>query len=267
MKKGLCLDHEPGNSALIDRCNGFEKAIEENSEEVEYLGRVEVPLDNAAKYKKIIEDKIGAGGSWDGIALFLLGPAQTNDALNVKKDHSNLILGSVDTSDEMYTAIKKGDILFGITQGPYMQGYMPIPMLTWLKYTGQSLNNQMIESGPTFVEEAPSEALQFCEKNLFKVCPIDGSTPISPGPGTGTPAIGARSTEPAYNRTALIVCLVVIFGVLFIVIGFIALRVRKLNKHIATLEKEGKTVPDIPTSQKMASVFSPVESVVSARMA
>ena len=27
MTRGICLDHEPGNSALMDRCNGFEEAI------------------------------------------------------------------------------------------------------------------------------------------------------------------------------------------------------------------------------------------------
>lgn len=181
MTKGLCLDHEPGNTVLIDRCNGFAQAIADKSNAAEYLGKVDVPLDNAAQYKAVIEEAAGDTIDDDGFALFLLGPAQTEEALAVQEAHRNIIMGSVDTNEEMYTAISQGKIQFGIQQGPYMQGYMPIPMLTWLSYTSQTLQNLIIESGPSFVEEAPGEALQTCETNMFKTCQLakDATSPGS----------------------------------------------------------------------------------------
>lgn len=211
MRRGLCLIHSPGNTALLDRCNGFEDAISRANaagNNIEYLGQVDVPLNDTARYGQVVEAAVNEEGDWYGVGLFLLGPVQVEEALLVQENHTNLIMGSVDTSDAIYGAIDEGKILFGIEQGPYMQGYMPVALLTWLSYTKQSLMNGVIHSGPNFVERSPSKALQVCEANLFTLC--------EPGGGIST--------------AGLIALLVATFGVLFIAVGCMAFSMRRVKK-------------------------------------
>jgi hypothetical protein len=79
-------------------------------------------------------------------------------------------MGTFDTSDEIFDALDKNQIAFGIDQQPYLQGYLPIPLLTYFSYSKQHLQNEFIESGPSFVTSSPSEQEQICEVNLFEVC-------------------------------------------------------------------------------------------------
>ena len=60
--------------------------------------------------------------------------------------------------------------MFGIDQNPFMQGYMPVWLLTTMVHTEQDLQNVFIKTGPSFVEEAPSNALKSCIADNFEVC-------------------------------------------------------------------------------------------------
>lgn len=52
---------------------------------------------------------------------------------------------------------------------------MPIPLLV-LGSQDQYLVNRFIESGPDFVETAPTEEQQKCEANFFEVCQQDATS-------------------------------------------------------------------------------------------
>lgn len=169
--EGMCLNHAAGNSALEERCQGFEAAL--NEEGVPYLGMVMVPRDFSAAFVKNVEDAVDRpeGDDWEGIGALLLSPGLISDILAVKERHPKLILATFDTSNEIYDAIDDGSLLFGIDQNPLFQGYMPVWLLATLAQTKQHLRNIFIETGPVFVDESPSKALQTCIANDFKVCP------------------------------------------------------------------------------------------------
>ena len=53
----------------------------------------------------------------------------------------------------------------------YLQGYLPIPILTHAAITKQFLLNHPIESGPSFILSSPGKAEAACVQGSYPVCP------------------------------------------------------------------------------------------------
>uniref|UniRef100_A0A7S1ZKP5 G-protein coupled receptors family 3 profile domain-containing protein n=1 Tax=Ditylum brightwellii TaxID=49249 RepID=A0A7S1ZKP5_9STRA len=169
MSEGFCLNPEAGNTALVERCKGFEDALAENS--IPYLGMISVPLDNEALFTANVEQAIDREGDWDGLSVLTVGASVVSALLSLKERRPALLIGTFDTPDALFQGLEEGTILFGIDQNPFVQGYMPVWLLTLLSHTKQHLQNNFIETGPSYVDESPSEALQVCVLNDFEVCP------------------------------------------------------------------------------------------------
>lgn len=283
MTKAVCADHAPGNVVLIDRCGGFKRAIEEAGN-IEYIGQVTVPEDNDALYMKDVQAFIGEEGDWTGVGILLGGPVQARPALELKKLHKDVLLGSFDTSDVLYGGMDDGHILFGIDQGPYLQGYLPLPLLVWQAQTTQNTVNHLIESGPDFVLQSPSQAKQTCELNHFKSCQYHEVSTTSVGQGSGsqqttptttttTPGSGSSETSKpgatesqpsststvAPNNTAAIVVLSIVAVFCVLGMGFLFYRMNRLKHYVHRLEDP---VPQLKTGDYMNSVFVSPEKIV-----
>jgi simple sugar transport system substrate-binding protein len=168
MQEGFCLSHVVGVSTLAERCQGFADALAEK--EILYSGEHEVPADSDSAYVDSVLKIVGKDRTWENVGLLLLGLPQLAPGLLVKKEKPEVLLGAFDVSDELYAALDEGTILFGIDQNPYLQGYFPIPLLTYQITSEQSLQNRVIESGPAFVTTSPSADQKVCETNMFKTC-------------------------------------------------------------------------------------------------
>jgi hypothetical protein len=166
--KAFCLNHFV-IQVTVDRCTGFGRALEELG--IEYLGQVELPDDNSPLFKAIVEAAVGESGSWDGYGFLLCGASALPALLEVQAMHPEVPMASFDTSELLYEALERGDLLFGVDQQPYLQGYSPIPMLTHAATTKQSFLNFAIESGPSFVTSPPNNAEAACQSGAFPVCP------------------------------------------------------------------------------------------------
>ena len=86
------------------------------------------------------------------------------------KDHPLASLATFDTNTVLYDALERGEILFGIDQQPYLQGYLPIPILTNAISSGQYFIQHAIKTGPTFVFSRPSRFANSCENDVLAVC-------------------------------------------------------------------------------------------------
>eukprot|EP00934_Nitzschia_sp_Nitz4_P005782 Nitzschia sp. Nitz4//scaffold381_size12975//6080//9943//NITZ4_008989-RA/size12975-processed-gene-0.5-mRNA-1//1//CDS//3329549901//5772//frame0 len=171
MKRGYCVDHAFGNAATKDRCEGFRAGIADSTEDVAFGAHVDVPSDNEEQYVINLEAAIEADGGWENVGLLGFGADRMPALLRVLEEHPGTVAGSFDTSDAIYESVRDGQLLFGIDQQPYLQGQLPIYLLTYMIYTQQALTNHVIQSGPSFVQEYPSEAQKVCEANFFAVCP------------------------------------------------------------------------------------------------
>ena len=198
--KAFCINHAPGLEGLDNRCKGFEEAMADLG--IQYVAEIAVPEDNVVGFISAIESAVQEDGDWDGIGM-LLGASNYPSAMpgttELKERHEKFVIGSFDINDLHYQAIDDGNILFGIDQQvslyvscsflerviglplqiqsltlfrqPYLQGYLPIPILTHAATTKQFLLNHAIATGPAFILGSPGQAEKFCAAESYPVCP------------------------------------------------------------------------------------------------
>ncbi|CAB9527689.1 Periplasmic binding proteins and sugar binding domain of LacI family [Seminavis robusta] len=296
LTSALCCDHAPGNVVLIDRCGGFEKAMKEAN--IPYLGAVTVPDDNAELFVNNVETFVRTENNDDysGLGVMLAGGPQHGPGIMLKEKHPEILAGAFDTSDAFYKGLDDGKLMFGMDQGPYLQGYLPIPLLAWQAQTMQNTVNHLIETGPDFVLESPSQAKQTCELGHFKTCEWEAvSTTSGPDvadstPTTGTsdsggdtsssgsnnntpsdedasasiPASGSSNAESegGSDNKAAIVSLSIVAVVCILSIGFLAYRMHLLKKYVHRLEEDGRAPPQMSTGDYISSAYMPPEQIV-----
>lgn len=144
--KFLCVNHYITNPASIERCRGYADALG-----VE-LGRqmIDAGQDPGGIKSKVMAF-LQANRDTDGILT--LGPTSAHPTLAALVDmgkSGEIHFGTFDLSSEIATAIKGDVINFAIDQQPYLQGYLPVVILTNLTRYGVVPGNS-INSGPGFV--------------------------------------------------------------------------------------------------------------------
>ena len=144
--KFLCVNHYITNPASVERCTGFADGLG-----VE-LGNqmIDSGIDPGEIKNKVIA-YLRANPDTNGILT--LGPNSAHPtiaALETMKLNGKIFMGTFDLSGEIAAAIKEGTIAFAIDQQPYLQGYLPVVILTNLTRYGVVPGNN-INSGPGFV--------------------------------------------------------------------------------------------------------------------
>ncbi len=158
LTKILCVAHEESNIALEERCDGLESTF---SGEVERFNVASTGTGDIAGTGASIQDKLISDDSIDGVLT--LNPDVAIAALDAMKSAGvvdSVTLGTFDLSGPVVEAIQGGEIIFGIDQQPYLQGYLPVTMLhlyqTNLNVVGGGLP---VLTGPGFVTPANAEAV------------------------------------------------------------------------------------------------------------
>lgn len=149
VQNAVCFNQEVGNQALTLRCNGFFMGLT-GSEDGEVLtGNISDP----AGMQATIEAKLASDATIDGILT--LGPSVAAPALAaVAASGREVHLATFDLSADVLTAIKDGKMDFAIDQQQFLQGYLPIVILTNYAETRNlpTGNGQgLIMTGPGFV--------------------------------------------------------------------------------------------------------------------
>lgn len=159
----LCINQEVGNTALDLRCQGFTDGLD---------GSVEViPVDLAdpAGTQSTVEGAISANPDVNGILA--LGPTGAIPTLAaVQNVGADVALATFDLGPEVLQAIIDGDMLFAIDQAQYLQGYLPIVLLTKFLDTGAlplGSVDRVILTGPQIVTaETAADVIEFSEQGL-----------------------------------------------------------------------------------------------------
>jgi simple sugar transport system substrate-binding protein len=148
VKNALCINHEVGNSGLDLRCKGFIDALTKAGASGKVLAvNAADPTDTQTKITAATAD-----GSVDGILT--LGPPGSRPAIVGLKQSGKLgkiKLATFDLSPDVLTSIRDGDLEFAIDQQQYLQGYLPIVLLTQHKLYGVMPAGGIIPTGPGFV--------------------------------------------------------------------------------------------------------------------
>jgi simple sugar transport system substrate-binding protein len=155
----LCVNQEVGNVALDDRCRGFTDGLGESGGTVEV---VQVNLNNPTESQSRIEAALSASPDVDGIlALGPTGAAPVLEALSGTGQLGTIQLATFDLSPDVLEAIERGDMLFAIDSQQYMQGYLPIVLLTLYATNLNTIANPVLMTGPGFVtQENAAEVIE-----------------------------------------------------------------------------------------------------------
>lgn len=142
----LCVNHYITNPASVERCQGFADALG-----VE-LGNQMI---DAGQDPGEIQSKVAAylQTNPDTNGILTLGPTSAHPTIAALNDNGKagaIFFGTFDLSGEIATAVKDGTINFAIDQQPYLQGYLPVVILTNLARYGVVPGNS-INSGPGFI--------------------------------------------------------------------------------------------------------------------
>jgi simple sugar transport system substrate-binding protein len=147
----LCVNQEVGNVALDLRCQGFTDAMSEAGATVEVLA---VDLADPIDSQQRIIAALTANPDINGILT--LGPTGAAPALAALEENGMLgqiQLATFDLSPEVLEAVRDGNMLFAIDQQQYIQGYLPIVLLTLYNTNLNTIANDVLMTGPGFVTQ------------------------------------------------------------------------------------------------------------------
>ena len=165
VRNAICINQEVGNKALDVRCKAFAQALRKRGGRSKVF-KLDVENRNAAAPKLAAEiEKRKADGV---LALNSGGALAALDAKKLGGRATRVKVGAFDLQPEVLEAIKDGRILFAVDQQAYLQGYMPIVMLTQeARYGLFPSRGEVVSTGPNFVtrETAPL-ALQLSGRGI-----------------------------------------------------------------------------------------------------
>ena len=143
----LCVNHEVGNVALDLRCQGFQDGLGEGAE-VNVLAVSTDPTEirNAVAAALIQNPDIGGV-----LAVGPVGGEPTIDALDEGGQLGTVRLGFFDLSPRILETLAAGNAMFAIDQQQYLQGYLPVNLLTLYIQYGLLPGSEVILTGPGFV--------------------------------------------------------------------------------------------------------------------
>lgn len=152
----LCVNHETGNVALDLRCQGFVDGLEGGDVEVLSVGTDPTEVRNAVQAALTRSQDIGG--------ILTLGPVGAEpvlEALRAEGMTGDVRFGTFDLSSNILEALSNDEMSFAIDQQQYLQGYLPVVLLTLNAQYGLLPANDVLLTGPGFV--TPENAQQVIE--------------------------------------------------------------------------------------------------------
>lgn len=144
----LCVNHYITNPASVERCQGFADALGVELGDQMIDSGID-PTEVATKVEAYLRTHPETNG------ILTLGPNSAEPTIQVLEENrmaGDIFFGTFDLSPAIAEAIKEGTINFAIDQQPFLQGYLPVVLLTNYARYGV-IPSSDINSGPGFVTE------------------------------------------------------------------------------------------------------------------
>jgi simple sugar transport system substrate-binding protein len=150
----MCVIQEAGNVGLEQRCAGAKSTLGGK------VDNVQVQNSDPAGAQATIKAKLQQDTSIDGVLT--LGPVIGSAAIKALSDAgSDAKIATFDLNSDVTTAIADGKMLFAVDQQQYVQGYLPIVMLTLYKANLNTIGGgHPVLTGPGFVTKDNAAKVQ-----------------------------------------------------------------------------------------------------------
>jgi simple sugar transport system substrate-binding protein len=148
VRRALCVNQQVGNQGLDARCRGLARAMRGAGGSARVLGID----DQSASTPRRIADAVRSGRV-DG----LLALNSTGGMLAVKGVHQldrpdTVKVATFDLGPDVLKAVQRHELLFAVDQQAYLQGYLPIVLLTQrARYGLFPARGDLVPTGPNFV--------------------------------------------------------------------------------------------------------------------
>ena len=158
VRRVLCVNHEVGNAALDQRCDGARDALARAGGASEVLA---VDLADPTETEQRIGRALAADHRIDGVlTLGPAGAAPAMAALGSTPQSRRIAFATFDLSPEILAATRDGQVLFAVDQQQYLQGYLPIVLLVkYLELGTMPGGGDVIRTGPAFVTRENAAAV------------------------------------------------------------------------------------------------------------
>lgn len=165
VSKAICVNQEVGNTALDDRCDGFSEGVGGNVEVIP------VEISDPAGIQSSVSGALQADPEINGVLT--LGPSAAEPALAALEADGllgTMNIATFDLGPQVLQAIDAGNMLFAIDQAQYLQGYLPVVLLTQFLETGAlplGSVERVILTGPQLVtQETAADVIAASEAGL-----------------------------------------------------------------------------------------------------
>jgi simple sugar transport system substrate-binding protein len=149
VRNAICVNHEPGVGSLDERCRGFAEALAKAGADARV---VTVDLQEREAAVRRISAAVSSGAVDGVLTLGPGGAVPALEALRATRRLGELAFGTFDLSPEVLRAVKAGQMEFAIDQQPFLQGYLPIVLLTQYELYGVlPAQAAVVPTGPSFV--------------------------------------------------------------------------------------------------------------------
>jgi simple sugar transport system substrate-binding protein len=150
----MCVIQEAGNVGLEQRCAGAKSTLGGK------VDNVQVQNSDPAGAQATIKAKLQQDTSIDGVLT--LGPVIGSAAIKALSDAgSDAKIATFDLNSDVTKAIADGKMLFAVDQQQYVQGYLPIVMLTLYKANLNTIGGgHPVLTGPGFVTKDNAAKVQ-----------------------------------------------------------------------------------------------------------
>ena len=158
--KGVCINQEVGNVALDLRCDGFRDGLG-GTTEVLAVSMDPTEIRNAMVAYLTKNPDVGG--------ILTLGPSAAEPVLAALEEEGLLGVkkfGTFDLSPGVLQALSEGKMMFAIDQQQYLQGYLPVVVLTLHAKYGL-LPGADVLTGPGFVTpENAAKVIQLSKEGI-----------------------------------------------------------------------------------------------------
>jgi simple sugar transport system substrate-binding protein len=148
VRRALCVNQQVGNQGLDARCAGLASAMRRAGGRSRVLGVSDASSATPRRIARAIR-----AGRVDGVLTTNSKTAvQAVDAVRGLGRARRVTVGAFDLSPDVLRAVRSGRLEFAVDQQPYLQGYLPVVMLTQrARYGLFPAQDEVVATGPNFV--------------------------------------------------------------------------------------------------------------------
>jgi simple sugar transport system substrate-binding protein len=164
IRRALCVNQEPGNQGLDDRCRGLAEAMEQAGGRAAVL-RIDDMSPSTPKRIATAARRQRAQGL---LALNATGGLLAVKGIEDAGLEKDVTVATFDLGPDVLNAVLDGRLLFAVDQQPYLQGYLPVVLLTErARYGLFPARRGLIPTGPNFVtEKNAQQALDLSRRSI-----------------------------------------------------------------------------------------------------